>query len=68
MKDLGYMNNWKHVWVNNRIVYDKDECSEYLKCRELGHSPAEISHSYRGSDTEYICPICGICWHVDSSD
>jgi hypothetical protein len=68
MKDLGFMNNWKYIIENNRFIYLPEDNAEYLSCREQKHELQEISHSYRGSDTEYICEICQIKWHVDSSD
>ncbi len=68
MKDLGYVNGWKYTIENNRVVYSPEDHPEYCKCREQEHHLRVISHSNRGTDTEYICDTCGICWHVDSSD
>lgn len=68
MKDLGYMNGWKYTIKNNRVVYDPKDHPEYCKCREQDHVLQEIYHDNRGTDAEYICPLCQIKWHVDSSD
>ena len=68
MKDLGYLNGWTLKEKDGEYYYDPEEHPEYCKCKELGHVKRQISHSSRGTDNEYVCDICQICYHVDSSD
>jgi len=68
MKDLGFMNGWKHTIKDHCVQYSKEDHPEYCNCREQKHPLQVISHSNRGTDTEYICNTCQIKWHVDSSD
>ena len=57
--DLGYANGWEEGSKEGRIVN---------LIRRLGYKIDQISHSPRGTDTEYICEEAKVKWHVDSSD
>lgn len=57
--DLGYMNGWRDGGMEYRIYY--------LICK-LKYGVEVISHSPRGTDTEYICNEAKVRWHIDSSD
>ena len=57
--DLGYANGWNPNGMEKRI---------YDLTRLLGYKVTYISHSPRGTDTEYICEEAKVRWHVDSSD
>lgn len=57
--DLDYANGWKRGGMEERI---------YELIRRLGYKVTYISHSPRGTDTEYICEEAKVRWHVDSSD
>ena len=57
--DLNYANGWKPNGMEQRI---------YDLIYRLGYKVTYISHSPRGTDTEYICEEAKVKWHVDSSD
>jgi hypothetical protein len=59
-KDLGWMNGW-----------GSSRPEEYKKCREQKHELKDEdlgTPKHHGYNTLYSCDICGIQWHVDSSD
>jgi len=66
MKDLGYMNGWSHTIVDDCVEFPDKQ--EYNDCMKQKHRLEERDLNGRGTDTEYVCPICQIKWRVDSSD
>lgn len=56
--DLSYANGWQSGGKEERIV-------ELI--RRLKYKVEDVSHSPRGTDTEYICEEARVKWHADSS-
>jgi hypothetical protein len=79
-KDLGWMNGWKHIYVDKEgnqvssntpgcmFTYQKEDYPEYCNCHEQKHKRTGFSYSSRGSSNLTICDTCKIYWWVDSSD